>query len=452
MDNSFLESFAITSQAPMWTNSWFKSISPDPVSDLKTDLPRWRTASRFLHDSTSIVRAAVKNAVSTVVGKGLNCRPRTKSLELRQEILTIWDEWTEACHIDGQQDLASVLRSITAGIMRDGDILVYLTLDQKGSLKVDLIDGARIEDPPAKLIPKGRECYLGVQVNKRFIEGYWVKNSTSKTGYTFFPTFDDAGRIKSVLLKDPTDTPRVNSFRGVPIIASCIGVVEQLDKFLNVELQASILKTQQFAVLKTGSVTESKKSLGLDPLANVNIQKVDGTNMLIIKPTDDFKMERGSDISNPSIDKIVKNYLNAISGPFGIPYNILFNQMEDTSYSTNSTLRQVAWEATEIWRDYYIRNLLKPVFKLLMEANGYGKEAMSVEFNGRPITPIRQKDVYDAQSVAIQTGQKSIVQVCNENGWDAFQTLEEQLDYEKAKQDGMKSRGLELEPIPDETK
>lgn len=452
MHEDFLKEFATNSQSNLWTNSLYQSVSVDPIQDLKRNLPRWRAASRHLHDNTSNGRTAIKNAVDTIVGDGINCRPQVKSLKRRKEILEIWDDWTFACAIDGQRDLTQVLTSITASILRDGDILVYLTKDKFRNIKLGLIDASRIEDPPAKLIPADRQCHLGVQVYNCFIEGYWFKDSNEKSGYRFLPTFDEKGEIFSVLLKDPTDTLRENSFRGVPVISSCISMVEQLDKLINAEIQSSILKTQHFAVLKSGSVTEAKKSLGLDPLASVNIQKIDGTSMLIMKPTDDFKIERGSDISNPYIDKLEKIFLNGIAGPFGISYNVLFRRFEDTSYSTNSALRLAAWESTEKWRGYFIRNLLKPLYKLIMQAHGYKNEAKAVEFNGRPMTPIRQKDVFDAQSVAIQTGQKSIVQVCNENGWDAFQTLEEQLDYEKAKQDGMKARGIEPEPITEETK
>lgn len=399
------KNYAITNYiGGSWNNTYFKRINDNPVKDLVTDLPRIRQTSQFLHDSTALVRGSTQNFTSITIGKGLFCTPKPYSkdkdqaLELKRAILDYWSNWSDSCHIDGQQDLSSVLRSIVASIVRDGDVLVYITTNKLGKLSIDLIPATRIETPTDPKLLKGKDIYLGVQTVKREIVGYWVKNDfEGKEGHTFFPAFDKDGKIISILLKNPNNTDRLNSYRGLPALGSCILVVDQLNKLLESELQANIIKTKQLGVMK---IANSKDKSKLD---NIEATKLGDVNFAVIGQSDDLSIQKGSELSNPYIDKIVKIYLQEIAMVFGISYNVLFNIMDDSSYSSNSAQRQVAWESTEIWRDYLIKNLVKPLYKLVLEfgiENGdlpeieeYSNAISRVEFSGRPNVPLKEKDL-----------------------------------------------------------
>ena len=456
--NSGIYNYSTTLYGSPWNNFYniyAGRLSTNPINDLATDLPRWRKAIAYLQNESSNVATVINSFCTAVIGKGLYCIPNPnikdskKANETRKALLEYFEEWSNACHIDGQQDFTSILNAIIAAIIRDGDVLVYVTSNSEKRIKIDLISADRIKDPPANLLKKGRQTFLGVQVSNREIEGYWVENNTDKAGFTFFPTFDKTtGLIKSVLLSNPMNTARINSYRGIPVLAASIATVNQLDQLLSSELQANILKTKQTGVYKAQKVGAVKNSMTLP--TDIGATKVSDTNILIIPNTDDLTMARGSDISNPNIATIVKIYKEQIAGPFNVSYNVLFNLLEDGSYSTNSTMRQMAWEATTPWRDYLIRNLAKPLYKLVIQW-GISSDELTipnnegidkVQFNGRSNASIRSKDIYDANETAIATGQKSIVQICSENGSDAYEIMEQQLAYEAAKKSVMEELGL----------
>ena len=448
-ENYIETDFAITSYDDVWKRrNYYKRVSDDPVTDLGTDLLVWRARSQFLHESNILVDSATNNFASLVIGKGLYASPKPKDPSLTEIIRDEFTEWSTTAHIDGQTDLASTLRAIVSAICRDGDVLVYLTADQLGKLKIDLIAGNRIESPPIDMLPKNRDVYLGVQVFKRYIEGYWVRNSFGDRGYTFFPAFDDQGRIKSVLLKNPGNGSRINSYRGKPILSSCLSTVDKLEQLMDAELKASILKTLQLGILKTKSVSDASKAI--NPLGNLSSQKIQDTTIISVPLGDDLTMHSGSENSNKDLPATVKLYLQQIASPYNVPYNVIYNCLEDSSYSTNSSIFLTAWANTEIWRSYLVHNLLKPIYLQLLESytidgtieSGYNSDLWKVEFQGKPNLPIRSKDLFEANSVAIQTGQKSLIQICNESGLDAYSIIDDEINLALYRKQAMAEKGL----------
>ena len=429
-------------------NQWYKRVSEDPVSDLSTDLPRWRNRSQFLHLSNVLVDSATQNFANQVIGKGLFVNPKPTDDTLTDIIKEDWSDWSDACHIDGQTDLASFLRATVAAIVRDGDVLIYLTANKDGDLKLDILAATRIDTPPASLIPKGRDVYLGVQVYKRYIEGYWVKNSFGDGGFTFFPTFDKDGNIKAVLLKNPANTARINSYRGIPLLSSCLSNVDKLDRLMDAELKASLYKTNQVGIYKAKNVGDASKAM--NPLGSISAQKVGDTNIITIPNTDDLTLQNGSEVSNKELPATVKLYLQNIAAMYNVPFNVLYNALEDSSYSTNSAIFQIAWENTGIWRDYLIHNLLKPIYLIRLEAlilSGaikapFDRSIKTVQFVGKPNIPIRAKDIFDSQATAIQSGQRSLIQVCSEYGVDAKQVIDDEISLAVYRKKVMLANGL----------
>jgi len=443
------QNFAITDYADAWKRkNYYKRVSDDPIKDLSRDLKVWRNQSQFLHESNVLVDSATTNFANIVIGSGINLSPKPSTgnkeqdKELADEIKSLWDEWAYSCHIDGQQDLSSVLRSIVAAIARDADVLVYVTVNSRGKLVLDLISSNRIESPNDKLVKTGSSVQLGVQIKNREITGYWVKNDTNKDGYTYFPAFTSENTISSVLLRNPSNTFRLNTYRGKPILSSCLSTVDKLEQLMDSELKAAILKTLQIAIYSAKDVRTAKGN-------SLSSTKVDDTHVFHVPTGDDLKIQSGSEISNKDLPATVKLYLQEIASSYNVPYNVLYNCLEDSSYSTNSSIFLTAWQNTEIWRTHLIRNLLKPIYQLLLQMwysegllsiGNYGPSTSKVEFHGKPNIPIKAKDIYDASSIAITTGQKSRIQLATEFGLDAYSIADDEANldaYIKAKRESL---------------
>lgn len=456
------QTFAITDYADSWKRkNYYKRVSDDPIKDLSRDLKVWRNQSQFLHESNVLVDSATTNFSNIVIGSGIFLAPKpntgnkVQDKELADAIKSLWDDWAYSCHIDGQQDLSSVLRSLVAAIARDADVLVYITINSKGKLVLDLISGNRIESPTDKMIAVGSSVQLGVQLKNREITGYWVKNDTSKAGFTYFPAFTEQGTISSVLLRNPSNTFRLNTYRGKPILSSCLSTVDKLEQLMDAELKASILKTLQVATYTAKDVRAAKG-------ATLTSQKVDDTHIFHVPAGDDLKIQSGSEISNKDLPNTVKLYLQEIASPYNVPYNVLYNCLEDSSYSTNSSIFLTAWQNTEIWRTHLIRNLLKPVYQLLLQMwyseglltiGKYDPNTSKVEFHGKPNIPIKAKDIYDASATAIQTGQKSRIQLATEFGLDAYSIADDEANldaYIKSKRESLGLNDVKEEMVEGE--
>lgn len=473
--------FAVTAyQASPWNNIYRRRVSRDPVADLQTDLPLWRNTAKFLFQTVSEVFSSVTNSSSLIIGRGLKATPRITlndrkaSQAVRAALGDYWDGWASSAHIDGQQDLNSVLRAIVAAILRDGDVLVHLCLSEDDTLKIDLIDAERVQTPPPEMIPSGRKVYLGVQTYRRKVEGYWIaSNVGDKDGFTFAPAFDENGVIHNVLLKNPGNSYLLNSYRGVPVIASIINTVDQLSKLKDAELQSSILKTKQVGIYSAQNLNIAKKALRgktaadtpaktpaeetaaiASEVGNIPVSKVSETNILIIPAGDTLEMVKGGDVSNPQITALVNLYYRTIASVFGISSEVLFSILGDANYSSNIAMRQSAYENTSIWREYLSRNLLSPIYSILMQyavSNGaikglkrWNKEVSGVEFIGAGQNAIKPKEVYDIYESSIKLGLKSHVQAANETGLDAYSILEEELNYQETERQMRIARGLEV--------
>ena len=100
---------------------------------------------------------------------------------------------------------------------------------------------------------------------------------------------------------------------------------------------------------------------------------------------------------------------------------------------------------------------MKPLYRIILGVaigknripgiTSYTPDIARVSFSGQPNASIRPKDLIESQKLAIDSGQKSIIQVCNEAGTDAIQIMEENFDYMAAQIAAMKKRGLTIEDV-----
>lgn len=471
-DNDNYKTFGVTTYVDFFNrlDLYQKRVNDDPTKDLNGDLPLLRGLSKFLFE-TDTLKSFVKNAVASIIGKGLSISPNPSIAdpELKRrvisEIVSHFEEFSLRSHIDGQQDLSSIERAIVSSYMRDGDVLAKMCLDDDGEFKLDLIAADRIKTPSDDIIKKSRlkgVCILGVQVSpKGKILGYWVANDFAKDGFTFMPTFDKQGRFYSVLLSDPYNCDRLKSYRGLPIASHVLNKCSELLKLKTAEVQASIMKTKTYATINTSQVNDLANDLtgGTTPdvTDSLDVKRLLGVDTLILPKGTEHKLTSGKDISNPDIEKINKIFLVDIASAFNIPYNILLNCLEDSSYSTNQTMKMAAWEAGEIHRDYIAKNLLTPMYRLLLEywietgkiksLRNYSLDVAKVDWIGKANFQLKSKDLFEAQALAVKTGQKSLIDVCAENGKNAYTILDERLDYIATLKRKLQEKGLSAEDL-----
>lgn len=446
-----LEEFSAIDRTDRWIQNWYtKYISDDPVVDLEQDLPIWRNRSRYLCYNNPVAKAPIQNIATLTIGQGIFPNPtpkisdRKKKKQVREAILRLYQEWADNANLDGITDLSSTLRQIVAAIFRDGDVLVYLSTDDSGNFKIDLIDASRIETPKGN---KNSNIKLGIEIKKRTITKYWVKTNKGEKDYVGLNVRSSRGDILSILLKNPYNADMINSYRGIPALAPCLSTVEDLNSVLKDELRATKINRSKVGVVTTqgSNVSEGVESLADEVVGGIGYQRHGDLELLVMQAGDKLDLHGGSDVSNPNIPNIVKLYLKQIASVFNVPYNALYSDIDDNTYSTNQSILLEGWKATLIIQKYLIQNLLKPLYKLNLEkwvlegkipgVTEYSEELADVQFNGRPNTSIKAKDTYEAQEIAIKAGLKSVQMAALENGDDPWQIMMDKIEYEEEMRD-----------------
>lgn len=482
MSNTVKKKFSIIQGRKRSENSIpYNLVHQDPTQDHKIDIPRYRKEIQYLSEATPIGKAAVQNFPGLVIGAGLNLRPaftgyeRSRLKEIYKAINELWEDFVSTAHINGQDDFSTCLRAIVAAVIRDGDCLVYKTIDSyTQKLKIDIIPGDRIESPsdswfkknlpdtwiedkpidtwwpgkPPESWVSGKEIPLtkmGVLIQQRKVIGYFAKNDNGTNGYSFFPTNDANGNFISFLVKNPNGTDRLGSYRGIPVLAAAQRSIYNLDDTMTTELIATDLSRKVLGVIESDDPTGISQDISEYIDSNVGTTKLGDVEFMVSPPNTKVTIHKGTDVSNPNIGKIVKIYLEQISSVLNVPYNSLFSQLEDNSYSTNQGIKQQAFENTKIWRDYFAKNIIKPLYTEMFKSwvfdgripyiKSFSIDLTKVIISEKPISSIKQKDVYEAQSLAIESGLKSRTQICLENGDDALSILRDQLEYEAEKQE-----------------
>lgn len=442
-----LEKFSAIDRTDKWMqNSWMKVTADDPVVDLENDLPLWRNRSRFLCYNNPVAKAPIQNIGNLTIGAGIFPNPlidvgdSRKNHEIISTIIKLYEEWASEAHIDGTTDISSVLRQIVSSIFRDGDVLAYITtVDDTSPFKIDLIDASRIETPPDK--KSNNNIRIGVEIsNRRVIKKYWVK---IPNGYKSFALKDRFGRILSILLKNPYMGDMINSYRGIPALAPCISTVEDLNAVLKDELRATKINRSKIGVVTTQgpNVSDSVEAISDEIIGSIGYQKHGDLELLVMQNGDKLELHSGSDVSNPQVTNITKLYLKQIASVFNVPYNALYSDIDDNTYSTNQSILLEGWRSTEIIRKYLIQNLLKPLYKMNLERwiqegkipyiKEYTDELGMVQFNGRAINSVKSKDHTAGQLDAIAGNLKSVQMATLENGDDPWQILRDKIEYEK---------------------
>lgn len=427
---------------------WKSKLSSDILADLKKDRLNWSNALSYYSEASPIVKAIFTNFPVLVLGKGFKINPKIEK-EVAETVKKLWDRWTSSCHINGQDDLFSILCQIIGEIIRNGDCLVYLTSDANEEIKIDIISSNKIENPPDALIPKGCKVNLGVQVDSnKTISGYWVRQDSKETPYIYIPAFDEDGSFVSALIKSPISVGQIDSYRGISPLAASITTIERLEETHINELEATNFNRKIIGTYKTKP--RNIDDVESDLTSNLQATEAGDIKLFVMPETDSLEFKGTNDVSNPQIPELTKLLLQLIVAPLNISEPMLFCRLDDSSYSTNQSMKTIAFENTEPWRLHLIRNILKPILSILIENWKAAKlipenlDYTSIEFIGRNNITVRPKDYYDAQGQAINQGVKSLQQVCLENDTDAFSIISENAELEQAKKETEKAFQVDI--------
>lgn len=405
--------------------------------------------SRLMHKDNTFIACFTKNFVQLVLSSGVTLRVNTRDRDKKKTLKKIWYKFVQNAFKAGDMTLDDGLRDIILSQIQDGDVLVYVSSDSEGKPKLNTVPSHRvispfseseIKDIKTKKLIDLSDCYIedGVVHREGEIIGYTFAPLTANKPFNFIPrTF--GGSFSAILIKDPISMDNLVS-RGEPLLAPAIDMMFNIGAHMEAETNNAKMRSKMLGTIdispelatQYAQTDEKKKEL----LANIQktiqqIESADGTSFTIAFPGTKVTLNQGIKGDVTSLNQMIKPLLVYVSGLFGVSLDILTHDLSDNSSAIGRQLYMVAFQDTQIRRNQLFSKIIDPFFELLAEYHKIDLSDVEWEINVKPYGTTKAREDIEANATAIESGQKTLAQVCAENGLDVEDVIAEQVETSK---------------------
>tara|TARA_B100000579_G_scaffold297627_1_gene247665 strand:+ start:617 stop:2122 length:1506 start_codon:yes stop_codon:yes gene_type:complete len=448
----------------------FLGNSTSADKEIRPALRKMRDRCRQLSRNEPIATKALQIYRTQVVGdKGLHLQVRARNIprngELKGEldivgndiVERLWKEWVEKgiCEITGRHSWIDCQQLIIEGLVRDGEVLVkhIRNADNKFGYALQFLEPDFLDEEYNTTLTNGNRVVMGVELNQ---VNRPVAYHLHKGTHPYDDVGVEAGRMR-VLAKDLMHIyrpDRCQQTRGVPLFASVMDKIHQLNGYSEAELVSARLGASRSLYLKT----QDGVGYAGDDFAD-EAPIIDAG-----EPGSITQLPAGVDIVSPSMDhpnsgfsEFHKAMLRSIATGLGLDYVTLSSNLESVSYSS---IRSGTIESRDNYRmhqRFLIEHFAMPVFKewlsigmtagaLPFPIERYNKFANSAIFRARGyqwVDPAKEvKASIDALQNGFMTYSDISQQIAGRDVEETFSTL--QADLEMAERYNLK---INLEPL-----
>lgn len=372
------------------------TTSGDPDEDITENLPKLRERSRDAFYGGGIATGAIRTLRTNVVGPGLRVNPTPDAdyLKLDPEYAEAWKRktlrefklWADKTDCDAARNktFGQMQSLVFTSALMNGDAFAALPLKKRAGqpydLRVQLIEGDRIIDPPQK---GDKNIRGGIEVDD-FGEAVacWISekhpDSTSAYASNSVNRVEFYGKStgRPNVLHIAHDWERIGQRRAVPFIAPILEPLKQLSRYQDAELMACVVSSM-FTVFVKSSTPEN-------PLGDqFNLAEQ-------VAADDDYSYEMGAgsivslgdgeDITtanpartNSSFDAFCTAVTRQIGASLEIPYEVLIKHFS-SSYSASRGALLEAWKMFKMRRVWLVQNFCQPIYEeWLSEAVAKGR-------------------------------------------------------------------------------
>lgn len=437
-----------------WDTRWTpRDESPDV--ELSKDLRQLRERCIDLVRNDPLAYGVIDTIAHGVVGRGPRPKSRATSAEVAARLESLWRDWTTVAGWDGVTSWSDVCKGVVHAACLSGDVLLlWPDVGDGTGPRVDLVDARRI-DTPTDSTPEVASARLGVGYdNYGRVQGYYVASSESaaqgkREGFRYFP-LNKSGRINARLFKRPS-VMRPRQSRAVPMFAPAALDLKDLREYRRTEVRRAQVASKINLVIETPdpkAITDAFENMTLDATGN----GLDGINELLGRSygtTPDGSNlvlglgEHANIVTPPQVNGGVGDYmeamLRAISACTNLPFEEAFRLYAKLNYSNARTIRLMAKAAYKDWRDDLENALCNPTWAVFVQyawATGalgaipWSPDLLASEWHWDEMEWVDPVKEVKANAEAMATGQKSIVEICRQQGRDPVQVLRENLEIE----------------------
>ena len=316
------------------SNRYRKAKGFHPIRDENIELPpydRDQLVGNLLNmkRNNPIVKSISRLKRTDVVGSGIKPQPATQDESYNEQVLNLWEEWSEAPEVTEMMSMKELQQEIVDAPLFFGDIGILY--GEGGQLQI--FEGSRIGSP------------LGVN---SFNEVDPDKNGVIVDEYGRPVEYQVGNRVNGVLT-DVINVPasdfslymkriRPSQWRGVPTLAPCVNTLMDVSEYEEIEMIAAKVSASLSAVIKR----ENSVQFELGNRAPDGEQDTEG-RLENFEPGTFHYLEPGEDISTiapngrPNVNGIewMAFELRKVGAAIGIPYEFLLGDIGGSSFSAS---------------------------------------------------------------------------------------------------------------------
>ncbi len=343
--------------------------SADRHLDTQT-LFKVREITRAADRNSPLLHGIIERWTDNVVGPDFGFEPTTEDDKLNDDIAAyVQSRMGKMCDIRRKFNFGRLVRTWTRSLATDGDILPVFTEDGLATYEADQLVSPRDRQSVAD-----RKIVNGVHVDPATWRdlGYYVAGRSYQGYYSGSDWTKDTTYIPADKAMLPANLHRVSQTRGVPILASALGVFERTDGYLESEQIAAQTASNLVYFIKRADPRFWVDENGNLPNWVVTETAADGTEQQLIKsePGQIVTGDVGDQLEllnhqrpGETFEPYVTTMLRLIGAGIGMPLELVLLDFSKTNYSSARAALLQAYRTFMCWQKFVVDEMLNQVYQ-----------------------------------------------------------------------------------------
>lgn len=375
-DTAYRAASLISEQLRTWQPITGSAMRDYGVGEQNTIISRSRDAYR----NQPLARAAIERLEQTVVGRGISLQSKidyeylgiskADAERYEKEIERLFEHWANHCDYERQLNFSQIEQLVMLNWLQSGDVFINTPYDFSDNcllgLRLQVIEADRVSNPNMSFDVDNLRRGIEFDEKSRVVAYHVMSRhpyddviGDQQWIWERIAAFNNwSRRFLHVWKKE-----RPGQVRGIPFLAPVLEPLNQLDRYTEAELQASVI-----SALLTVFVKSEGTQSGLSPGYTSTEETKLNDNEIGLKPGAIVDLMPGEDIAtvnparpNRAFQAFVEAAYKQIGAALGIPMESLLLRY-DSSYSAARAAISAGWKKIIQLRDIFISNFCMPVY------------------------------------------------------------------------------------------
>ena len=466
-----MDAYEATSSKPRVAD-WEQSVyGPNTVTENASTA---RARSQDAIRNNPWMRKAVRLLVSHLIGCGIQPRPKIADKGLRNEILGLWNDWTDQADADGVCGFYALQSLMSRSRYESGEVFARLVWRNRNDSNAPIVP-LQLRILEADLVPTGynrpdQNIRQGIErgaTGQRIAYHFYKQHPGDRL---FQPNAGNIQRIPAAEILHHYLPDRPGQLRGMPEGISALYRARTLDRYESAELARKHNKSKfSGAIWKEQPEDNPISDVPANPVL-ADLQKqltaiessadyannvaealaaadalreqiiIEQEKKTFIDIEEGYMLQLGmnerielfnGDTGNAGLLDFLRSQLRGIAAGWHVPYELLTGDYADTNDRVMRVILNVFYRELESQQDHYISQVLQPFYRWWIAAAVYSNTIRIPGFRDNPRmysrcewrthawSYVNQLQEVQTKILKIRNGLASRSGIVAEDGWDA---------------------------------